>query len=141
MSQRVRGWMEVAPSLTKALNITQSNCCKSIFSLTLTGEERGCSCYLLQLSKQALSNALPWESEAGNPCLQAVGPCVVRSGRCALCISGRVCLKTKDSFEVREGWSESLGGPSKECVLWRATGRMTAGVSPPTLSPCSAEAG
>lgn len=44
LSQYARGWMETGPSHQ---GLMQSDCCKSIFSLALVGEERGCS-YLQQ---------------------------------------------------------------------------------------------
>lgn len=80
MSQDVSGWMEVG---SFHQGFRQSDCCKSIFCLALTGEERGCSYLQQQLSEQALSNAAPW----GNWVLETfVKPCMVRSSQCALCI-------------------------------------------------------
>lgn len=108
MSQCARGWMEAGPSHQ---GLMQSDCCKPIFSLALTREERGCSCLQQQLSEQALSNADPWGSWLATFVNRQLRPAwseaaSVRSAPTGgpliiVCLFG-LCLKAKDSLKGKE---------------------------------------
>lgn len=133
--------------LTKALNITQI--AVSPFSALFWRGRRGVvaiysnNCLSKHWVMQSLGKASLEETfvyrQSSSVCLKAAGVRSASTGETSVCLLGPLCLKTKDSFEVREGRSESWGALPRN--VSRGEQRTTAGVSPPTPSPCAAEAG